>query len=135
MAFPGLRYDDGFRITSPEDADYNCIAWALGRKDCWLWPDEDTDGVSIWPQTDEGDFGVQTFIIGERNLGKLGEIIGKSRVNPRNPCQKEQVTRTTVSLRFRSEAIEGKETLCLCVPLRFPGQLHHSDKTDGQEGV
>ena len=26
MAFPGLRYDDGFRITSPEDADYNCIA-------------------------------------------------------------------------------------------------------------
>ena len=39
-AFPGLRYDGGFRITSPEDADYNCIAWAFGRKDCWLWPDE-----------------------------------------------------------------------------------------------
>ena len=27
-AFPGLRYDSGFRITSPEDADYNCICHA-----------------------------------------------------------------------------------------------------------
>ena len=54
-AFPGLRYDGGFRITSPEDADYNCIAWAYGRKDCWLWPDEDVDGVEVWPQNSKGD--------------------------------------------------------------------------------
>lgn len=47
-AFPGLRYDGGFRITSPEDADYNCIAWAFGRKDCWLWPDEMAEGVDVW---------------------------------------------------------------------------------------
>ena len=61
-AFPGLRYDDRFRITSPEDVDYNCIAWAFGRKDCWLWPDEDADGVSMWPQGSEGDISVKTFI-------------------------------------------------------------------------
>ena len=47
-AFPGLRYDGGFRITSPENADYNCIAWAFGRKDCWLWPDEMAEGVDVW---------------------------------------------------------------------------------------
>ena len=69
MAFPGLRYDDGFRITSPEDADYNCIAWALGRKDCWLWPDEDVDGVSVWPPSSTGDTGVQTFIDAYKSQG------------------------------------------------------------------
>ena len=61
-AFPGLRYDGGFRITSPEDADYNCIAWAFGRKDCWLWPDEDADGVEVWPQDSKGDVSIRTFI-------------------------------------------------------------------------
>lgn len=49
-AFPGLCYDKHFKITSPEDPDYNCIAWSFSRKDCWLWPDEDVDGVDIWPQ-------------------------------------------------------------------------------------
>jgi hypothetical protein len=52
-AFPGLLYDAGFEITSPEDTDYNCIAWAFGRKDRWLWPDEETDGVSVWPEGSE----------------------------------------------------------------------------------
>jgi hypothetical protein len=61
-AFPGLRYDGGFRITSPEDADYNCIAWAFGRKDRWLWPDEDVDGVEVWPQNSKGDVSIRTFI-------------------------------------------------------------------------
>lgn len=61
-AFPGLRYDGGFRITSPEDADYNCIAWAYGRKDCWLWPDEDVDGVEVWLQNSKGDVSIRTFI-------------------------------------------------------------------------
>lgn len=68
-AFPGLRYDGGFRITSPEDADYNCIAWAFGRKDCWLWPDEQQDGVSPWPEDYEGDVSVRTFIEAYRSQG------------------------------------------------------------------
>lgn len=68
-AFPGLRYDDGFQITSPEDTDYNCIAWAFGRKDCWMWPDEDTDGVSVWPQGATEDLRVQTFINAFKSLG------------------------------------------------------------------
>jgi hypothetical protein len=37
-AFPGLRYDGGFRITSPEDADYNCIAMNAHIRDaCTEW--------------------------------------------------------------------------------------------------
>ena len=68
-AFPGLRYDEGFLITSPEDVDYNCIAWAFGRKDCWMWPDEDVDGVDVWPQNANSDIRVQTFIEAFKALG------------------------------------------------------------------
>ena len=60
-AFPGLLYDAGFEITSPEDTDYNCIAWAFGRKDRWLWPDEETDGVSVWPQGDD-NLSIKAFV-------------------------------------------------------------------------
>ena len=69
MAFPGLRYDDGFLITRPEDADYNCSAWAFRRKDCWLWPDEETDGVAVWPENSNGDTGVKTFIEAFKSQG------------------------------------------------------------------
>lgn len=68
-AFPGLSYDEGFCITSPEDADYNCIAWAFGRKDCWMWPDEQTDGVSTWPQGTTDDIRIQTFVSAFKSLG------------------------------------------------------------------
>lgn len=68
-AFPGLRYDSGFNITSPEDTDYNCIAWAFGRKDCWMWPDENADGVSTWPQGATDDMRVQTFVSAFQSLG------------------------------------------------------------------
>jgi len=44
--FPNLRPED-YRITSPDDEAYNCIAWAAGKTDAWwqaapgyYWPDE-----------------------------------------------------------------------------------------------
>ena len=37
-AFPGLRYDKYFEITSPIDPNYNCIAWAYQIKGRWMWP-------------------------------------------------------------------------------------------------
>src|SRR5262245_8951366 len=46
--FPNLRQDD-YQTTSPEDAAYNCIAWAARQTDAWwepvhapgyYWPDE-----------------------------------------------------------------------------------------------
>ena len=40
--FPNI--DNGSCVeTSPEDSEYNCIAWALGIKDEWWQPD------MIWP--------------------------------------------------------------------------------------
>lgn len=38
-AFPALR-GSGYRVTSPQDDHYNCIAWAAGDTTCWWWPDE-----------------------------------------------------------------------------------------------
>src|SRR5262245_37011419 len=39
QAFPGLR-GTGYRVTSPPDDTYNCIAWAAGDTTDWWWPDE-----------------------------------------------------------------------------------------------
>jgi hypothetical protein len=35
--FPGLRTTP-FRVTSPADRGYNCIAWACGNAAEWWWP-------------------------------------------------------------------------------------------------
>jgi hypothetical protein len=35
--FPGLR-TSAYRATSPFDWRYNCIAWAVGETNQWLWP-------------------------------------------------------------------------------------------------
>lgn len=68
-AFPGLRYDMGFKVTSPENPDYNCIAWALGYNDHWLWPDDGVDGVELWPQNGCEDICLNTFIEAFRGQG------------------------------------------------------------------
>ncbi len=43
--FPGLR-GSGYLVTSPEDIDDNCVAWAAEDEEHWWWPDED----SYWPE-------------------------------------------------------------------------------------
>lgn len=53
-AFPGLRYDKHFEITSPVDPNYNCIAWAYQIKGRWMWPPKGIpakviDAVTYWP--------------------------------------------------------------------------------------
>jgi hypothetical protein len=40
--FPGLRGTD-YRISSPQDRKYNCIAWAVGDTRSWWWPDPPPD--------------------------------------------------------------------------------------------
>jgi hypothetical protein len=39
-SFPHSEIDP-FILTSPEDANYNCVAWALGDTENWWEPDED----------------------------------------------------------------------------------------------
>jgi hypothetical protein len=50
-AFPGLSSDSAFRISSPVDPFYNCIAWAFSLyKDRWMQFDTRPrfDGVWYW---------------------------------------------------------------------------------------
>jgi len=44
--FLGLVGTD-YRVTSPADDEYNCIAWAATEADRWWWPDP--LGTSYWP--------------------------------------------------------------------------------------
>ena len=44
--FPGLS-GTPYRVTSPKDDVYNCIAWAAGRTSEWWWP-HDAPG-HYWP--------------------------------------------------------------------------------------
>ncbi len=47
ILFPGLRTAT-YRVTSPCDPDYNCIAWAAGDTTDWWWPvDDPLEGY--WP--------------------------------------------------------------------------------------
>lgn len=46
MLFPRLRTQP-YRVTSPAETDYNCIAWALGESDGWWSPVEDPEHE--WP--------------------------------------------------------------------------------------
>ena len=45
-SFPKLQ-DGGYRITSPDTVDYNCIAWAAGDTEAWWWPDH--LDIGYWP--------------------------------------------------------------------------------------
>jgi hypothetical protein len=44
--FPELTGSD-YAVTSPSSSQYNCIAWAFGRDDVWIWPDR--FGAYYWP--------------------------------------------------------------------------------------
>ena len=37
-SFPKLLQDNNFKITSPIDPNYNCIAFAYAYDDRWMWP-------------------------------------------------------------------------------------------------
>lgn len=58
-AFPGLLNDRDFKITSPDNPDYNCIAWACNYSNRWMQPpisgNPILDAVVYWPpEADKG---------------------------------------------------------------------------------
>ncbi len=58
--FPELVNDKHFKLTSPQDACYNCIAWAYNYKDRWMWPPKGMptnilDAVTYWPNENSSD--------------------------------------------------------------------------------
>ena len=71
--FPGLRYDNVFKITSPIDPNYNCIAWAYQIKGRWMWPPKGLptgvlDAVTYWPN-DNSSPDVERFVDAFRQKG------------------------------------------------------------------
>ena len=62
-SFPNLIVD-GYRVTSPDSLDYNCIAWAAGDETKWWWPDDD----AYWPTNDRGAT-IEVFVKAFATLG------------------------------------------------------------------
>jgi hypothetical protein len=46
--FPSLRVG-GYRITSPVDKRYNCVAYAAGDAANWWWPAPAGTKDAFWP--------------------------------------------------------------------------------------
>ncbi|MCY4473974.1 MAG: hypothetical protein OXC83_00880 [Chloroflexi bacterium] len=60
--FPSLS---DFSVTSPQDARYNCVAWAAGMDSGWWWP-----GLGFaWPFDQSEDESLLTFITAFNTLG------------------------------------------------------------------
>lgn len=64
--FPNLA-GTGYEITSPEDAGYNCIAWAAGDSSSWWEPDP--MNVSYWPAEAPREISTEAFIDAFKVLG------------------------------------------------------------------
>jgi hypothetical protein len=58
-AFPGLA-GSPWSVTSPIAREYNCIAWAAGRDDVWMWPD--SGGFSDWPDGVPREETIEAFV-------------------------------------------------------------------------
>ena len=57
--FPNLKSSE-YEITSPQTADYNCIAWAAKDDETWWWPD--TNNTAFWPEHLERKETLEVFI-------------------------------------------------------------------------
>jgi len=64
--FP-LLHAARFAVTSPEQVDYNCVAWAAGETTRWWWPDE--FGQYYWPEEAPRRSTLEAFGAAFRRLG------------------------------------------------------------------
>ncbi|HEY3743963.1 MAG TPA: hypothetical protein VGL53_29165, partial [Bryobacteraceae bacterium] len=66
--FPGLQA--GFKITSPSDDLYNCIAWSVNDKDRWWWPTPPGKWVGkYWPASAPEEATLAAFTKAYQDLG------------------------------------------------------------------
>jgi hypothetical protein len=71
ILFPGLRGTD-YRLMSPRDRKYNCIAWAAGDNRRWWWPDPPPDDEGYyWPPGVPNEETVIAFVAALATLGYL----------------------------------------------------------------
>lgn len=76
--FPKLQIDSLFRISSPNNINYNCIAWAGLHSDEFWWPEvfpyNRLDGVKYnWPFKLPNDDKLKYFVELFSNLGYIEE--------------------------------------------------------------
>ncbi len=64
--FPALVVSD-YKITSPIDPNYNCIAWAASVANAWWEPD--AFGQYFWPQGVSRTYTVESYIQAYATLG------------------------------------------------------------------
>jgi hypothetical protein len=69
VSFP-LLAGTGYKITSPADHGYNCIAWAAGRTDRFWWPVSPVFGSAYyWPEDVPREESIDAF---KEAYAKLG---------------------------------------------------------------
>lgn len=64
--FP-LLIQDGYKITSPKDDSYNCIAWAATDQMLWWWPDPTNQ--NYWPDGVSRTATVESFLAAYNTIG------------------------------------------------------------------
>lgn len=75
IAFPKLIDDEVFQSCrmSPEDDNYNCIAWAyMLFENRWMWPpggEPHLDGVTYWPDGVGKTAAIENLVDAFKNLG------------------------------------------------------------------
>ena len=65
--FPGLRTTP-FRVTSPADRKYNCIAWAANNASDWWWP-EGKAPDAVWPASAAREVTLSSFTAAFLTIG------------------------------------------------------------------
>lgn len=64
--FPKLA-EAPYRVTSPPDENYNCVAWAAGSIETWWEPDP--TGLYHWPPGVARELSIDAYIQAFRSLG------------------------------------------------------------------
>jgi len=64
LAFPNL-VKTGYKITSPQDPTYNCIAWAATETDRWWWPNP----LYYWPSGIPREESLEAFVQAYATMG------------------------------------------------------------------
>jgi hypothetical protein len=70
--FPDLK-NEGFKITSPKNPGYNCIAWAASNDEQWWEPDP--LGTYYWPNDLKREYSLDVYV---KLYEKFGYTICKS---------------------------------------------------------
>ena len=66
---PGLR-STPFRVTSPTDRKYNCIAWAANDANDWWWP-EGRAQDAVWPDSADREVTLGAFMAAFSAIGYI----------------------------------------------------------------